>query len=66
MKRKFKTFWTSAFSTALRNYAEQLRNSKIISDLESIADSSMNCYSVEIICNASVDDDKEFSYDEYS
>lgn len=65
MKKKFKTTWTAAFSIALRNFADQLSanypqcNPAIISDLESIANLSANCYSVEIICNTSVDDDKE-------
>lgn len=70
MKKKIKTLWTAVFSIALRNFADQLSanypqcNPKMISDLEAIANLSMNCYSVEIICNASVNDDKEFSYDE--
>ena len=65
MKRNFKTTWTAAFSIALRNFAEQLSvnypqcNPAMISDLEAIANLSTNCSSVEIICNTSVDDDKE-------
>ena len=69
MKREIKTFCTAAFSIALRNYAEQLSanypqcNPVIINDLETIAKLSTNCYSVEIICNPSVADDKESSHD---
>lgn len=70
MKTKVRTTWTTPFSIALREYAYRLLahypqcDSSLINDLEAIADLSTDCYSVEVICNASVDDDKEFSYDE--
>lgn len=72
MKSKIKTTWTSAFSIALLNFAEQLSanypqcDPAMISDLETIAKLSANCSSVEIICNASINDDKEFNHDRNS
>ena len=66
MKNRIKTPWTSAFSLALQDFVDNHPQccSAMISDLENIANLSLNCYSVEIIFNASVDDDKEFVYDE--
>ena len=67
MKKKIKTLWTAAFSIALKNYVNSFvdhPHSPFMDDLMAISEMSKNSFSVEIVVNTSVHDDKDFNYDE--